>query len=42
MKTINRAQTIIEATPREALADAIGLAAIALLIFGGFLAPALL
>lgn len=40
MRTIDRATAILTAAPREALRDAIGLAAMAFLIFGGFLVPA--
>ncbi len=42
MQTLERASSIINAAPKEALGDAIGLAAIAFLIFAGFLTPAFL
>ena len=42
MQTLERASSIINAAPKEALGDAIGLAAVAILIFAGFLAPAFL
>ena len=40
MKTLERASSIITAAPKEALGDAIGMAAVAILIFAGFLTPA--
>ncbi len=40
MQTLERASSIINSAPKEALGDAIGLAAIAFLIFAGFLTPA--
>ena len=40
MQTLQRANDIITANPKEALGDAIGIAAVAILIFAGFLAPA--
>lgn len=40
MNTLQRANDIIAASPKEALGDAIGIAAVAILIFAGFLAPA--
>lgn len=40
MRTIDRAAAILSIVPREAMRDAIGLAAMAFLIFGGFLVPA--
>ena len=40
MRTLQRAQDIIATNPKEALGDAIGIAAVAILIFAGFLAPA--
>ncbi|MEM9062715.1 MAG: hypothetical protein AAGD13_19815 [Pseudomonadota bacterium] len=42
MRTLERAHEIVKSAPREALGDAIGLAAVAMLIFTGFLAPAVL
>ncbi|MEL6999729.1 MAG: hypothetical protein ACFB03_00570 [Paracoccaceae bacterium] len=42
MRTLERANEIIKTAPKEALGDAIGLAAVAMLIFTGFLAPAIL
>ncbi|MEL7469348.1 MAG: hypothetical protein AAFN27_12900 [Pseudomonadota bacterium] len=42
MRTLERASEIIKTAPKEALGDAIGLAAVAMLIFTGFLAPAIL
>ena len=42
MSTLERASQAIAAAPREALADALGLAAIAVIVFIGFLAPAVL
>lgn len=40
MKTFTKAQRIMAECPREALGDAIGIAAMALLIFIGFTVPA--
>ena len=40
MHTLQRAQDIISSNPEEALGDAIGIAAIAIMIFTGFLMPA--
>ena len=40
MQTLERANAIITSAPKEALGDAIGLAAVAIMIFAGFLAPA--
>lgn len=40
MQTLERANAIIAAAPKEALKDAIGLGAVVILIFTGFLAPA--
>ena len=42
MQMLQRANDIIAANPKEALGDAIGIAAVAILIFAGFLAPAFL
>ena len=42
MQTLQRAHDIIASNPKEALGDAIGIAAVAILIFAGFLAPAFL
>ena len=42
MRTIERAQSIIAAAPGEALRDAAGLAVLALLVFSGFLLPAMI
>ena len=42
MRTIERAQAIISAAPVEAGRDAAGLALLALLVFSGFLLPAML
>ncbi len=40
MRTIEKAQHIVATAPKDAMRDAVGLAAVALLIFAGFLAPA--
>ncbi|MEM1162619.1 MAG: hypothetical protein AAGJ28_16935 [Pseudomonadota bacterium] len=40
MRTIQTARTILTSRPKEAMADAVGLAVVAVLIFAGFLAPA--
>ena len=40
MRTLEKAHTILNARPKEAMGDAIGLVAMAFLIFGGFLVPA--
>ena len=40
MRTIEKVQTILTEAPKEAMGDAIGLAAVAILIFTGFMAPA--
>ena len=40
MRTLEKAQTIFNLGPKEALGDVLGLAAMALMIFGGFLVPA--
>lgn len=40
MKTIEKAHEIVRLSPDEAMSDAIGLAAMALVIFGVFLSPA--
>lgn len=42
MRTIMKAQKILTETPGEALSDALGMVAVALLIFGGFTVPAFL
>ena len=42
MRTLEKAHSILSQAPREAMNDAIGLAAVVALIFAGFLAPALL
>jgi len=42
MALITAARRFAAAAPREALADALGLAAVCALIFAGFLAPGLL
>ena len=42
MQTLQRANEIIAANPKEALGDAIGIAAVAIFIFAGFLTPAFL
>jgi len=42
MRTIETARTILSTRPKEAMSDAVGLAAMALLIFAGFLAPAVI
>lgn len=42
MRTIERAQTILAAAPGEALREAAGLAVLALLVFSGFLLPAMI
>ena len=42
MRTLEKAQTIFNLSPKEATSDALGLAAMALLIFGGFMIPAFL
>lgn len=42
MKTLEKAQSILSQTPREAMNDAVGLAAVVALIFAGFLAPTLM
>ena len=42
MQTLERASKILSTSPKEALGDAIGLAAVAIMIFAGFLAPAFL
>lgn len=41
MRTIEKAHAIIAAAPGEALREATGTAVLALLIFAGFLLPAL-
>lgn len=41
MRTIERAHAIFSASPAEAARDAAGLAVIALLVFAGFLVPAI-
>jgi hypothetical protein len=41
MRMIRRTHAIFSAAPRAALADAAGLAVMALLVFAGFLLPAL-
>lgn len=40
MQTIEKAHTILATAPREAMRDAVGLAAMVFLIFAGFLVPA--
>ena len=40
MRTLGKAQDIMLVTPKEALADALGLGAVVLLIFAGFTMPA--
>ncbi|MEM7059568.1 MAG: hypothetical protein AAF557_18440 [Pseudomonadota bacterium] len=40
MRTLQKAQRIVNQAPKEAMGDAIGLAAVAILIFTGFMAPA--
>ena len=40
MRTLEKAHKILNLTPKEAFGDAVGLAAMGLLIFGGFLVPA--
>ena len=40
MRTIEKATKIWAHAPKEAMGDAIGLAAVAMLIFAGFLTPA--
>lgn len=42
MRTIEKAHRILAHAPREAMNDALGLAAVAALIFAGFLAPTLM
>ena len=42
MRTIEKAHRILATAPREALSDAIGVAAMVLIIFGGFTLPAFL
>ena len=42
MRTLNKAQNILAECPREAIGDALGIAALALLIFAGFTVPAFL
>ena len=42
MQTINKVQKIFAEAPGEALSDALGIVAVALLIFGGFTVPAFL
>ena len=42
MRTIEKAHNILATTPKEALGDAIGLAAMVVMIFAGFLVPAFL
>lgn len=42
MRTIERAQSILATAPDEAVRDAAGLAVLALLVFSGFLLPAVL
>ena len=42
MRTLEKAQTLFNLCPKEATGDALGLAAMALLIFGGFIVPAFL
>ncbi len=41
MRTIEKAHRILAHSPREAMNDALGLAAVVVLIFAGFLAPAM-
>jgi len=41
MQTLAKAQTILATAPQEAMRDALGLAGMGLLIFAGFLLPAL-
>jgi hypothetical protein len=41
MRTIEKAHAIISAAPGEAIREAAGIAVLALLIFAGFLLPAL-
>jgi len=41
MRTIERARQILAHSPEAAMADALGLAAVVVVIFVGFLAPAL-
>lgn len=42
MNTIIKAQKILAEAPGEALSDALGIVAVAMLIFGGFTIPAFL
>ena len=42
MSTVLKAQKFIRNAPREALADALGLGAFAVLVFAGFTVPAFL
>lgn len=42
MATIIKARSILSIAPKEALSDALGLAAVAIMIFAGFLVPAFL
>ena len=42
MRTIEKAQAILAENPKGAMSDAIGLAAVAVLIFAGFVVPAFL
>ena len=42
MRTLEKAHRIMSLTPKEAVGDALGLLAMGLMIFGGFLVPAFL
>ena len=42
MRTIEKANTILTAMPREALLEVVGVCAVVVLIFSGFMIPAFL